>query len=89
MKRMLLAMLTLGGLGCAVDTAPQTAPTSDEQSTEQESMQTPAWDQPMPHIAQCVLGQVCEPRANCLAAGGQPGATCAFTDPVSVCCTRS
>lgn len=74
MKRLLMVVLTIGGIGCAVDAGPRSSPAPADDSVDTNaSMAEPG--QVSPHFVFCSDG-TCESRANCLAGGGIAGAPC-------------
>jgi hypothetical protein len=85
MKRLLMVILTIGGMNCAVDSSPEASPTSDDETTDNATTSTMS-DAPKvtPSFVATCLDGVCEFRTACLAAGGHPGAPC--TAFGAVCC---
>lgn len=74
MKRLLMVVLTVGGIGCAVDADPQSSPVPvDDRVDTNASTAEPS--QLSPHFIFCSDG-TCEPRATCVADGGVGGAPC-------------
>lgn len=88
MKQLLLAMLTIAGLGCAVDTGPQLSPLDDGAAAEASSSSTSPDITVSPHLANCYqLGEECDFRENCIAEGGTPTThRCSPNWADAVCC---
>ncbi len=92
MTRFLMAVLMIGSIGCGVDGGPTTSPApepTDDPTAATSAASSSSADQQSPHFISCAGIGVCEPIADCIAAGGTHSAACGpiTPEPVNACCT--
>jgi len=90
MKRLLLVMLTIGGMSCAVDNG-QASPAPGDETTDEPTdpatsttSTTSADSEVTPDLVQMCNEGVCTLRTQCLAEGRHAGAPCVTAG--AVCC---
>jgi hypothetical protein len=89
MKRLVLAMLAIGGLSCGVDSGAQSSPAPDDDTSE--GARAAPEHTVAPEFAKCNVGapgfpaSICELPADCLASGGSVGLGCDVTSTKHCC----